>query len=391
MSNTYVITDYSVIPNVSELQTEKIQAVLDMCKNGGGTVVIPAGTYRVAALWMWSDTTLYLQSGATLLGSDECDDYQVFSVTAGVDMRSDEEMIPEYFNQYGWDEVRRGAYRRAVISSYGQRNIAIIGEPGSLINGSNCFDPEGEEHYRGPHAIFLSSCENVTLRGYTVAHSGNFLHEANNCRNLVMDNVTCLGGSDGIHLHCSSNIRIENCDMKTGDDCIAGINVQDLTVRNCKLNTSCSPFRIGGIHIRVEDCHIYGPGIYPHRMTVVKGKHDELPQEAGRHNTVGLMEYFASKAHPDVENCHDFVFRNCVIEGIDRLLLFRTGSYIQTGNDLTEWVFDNVTFRRVAGPSVTSANPQAPFYVRIRNVTVEDGSFADLMDKTDPNTHIVEF
>ena len=205
-----------------------------------------------------------------------------------------------------------------------------------------------------------------------------------------MDNVTCLGGSDGIHLHCSSNIQIENCDMKTGDDCIAGINVQDLTVRNCKLNTSCSPFRIGGIHIRVEDCHIYGPGIYPHRMTVVKGKHDELPQEAGRHNTINLVEFFASKEFPLADPC-DITFRNCIVEGIDKLLFYRHGTYIQTGQNLGEYCFENVTFRNIKEPAVSIADPEQPLHVRVHNVTVEGGSFADLMDKTDPNTHIVEY
>lgn len=385
MSNTYVITDYGVKPNETALQTVQIQAVLDLCKNGGGTVVIPAGTYQVVALWMWSDTTLYLQSGATLVGSPECHDYQVFPILEEVQMCSDLEVIPEYFHYNPREE-----YRRAIISSYGQKNVAIIGEENSMIDGVNCYDPDGEEGYRGPHGIFFSSCENVTLRGYTIGHCGNFQHEVNNSRNIIMENVTCLGGSDGIHLHCSRDVRIENCDMQTGDDCVAGCSVRNLTVRNCKLNTSCSPFRIGGVHILVEDCHIYGPGIYPHRMTVVLGKNRELPQEAGRHNTVNLVEFFASKEFPCAEPC-DITFRNCLIEGIDRLLYYKHGTYIQTGQNFTEWTFEDVTIRNIKNPSVTVADPEEPLYIRLRNVTVEGGSFADLMDNTDLNTHIVEF
>ena len=37
--NRYVITDYGVIPNTDALQTEAIQKVLDLCKNGGGTEI----------------------------------------------------------------------------------------------------------------------------------------------------------------------------------------------------------------------------------------------------------------------------------------------------------------------------------------------------------------
>ena len=50
----YCITDYGVIANLPELQTEKLQAVLDLCRENGGTVVIPAGVYRTGGLRMWS-------------------------------------------------------------------------------------------------------------------------------------------------------------------------------------------------------------------------------------------------------------------------------------------------------------------------------------------------
>ena len=212
MSNKrYVVTDYGVKPNVTELQTEALQAVFDRCRDGGGVVVIPRGRFYTAALYMHSDTTLYLESGAELIGSDNCDDYAIWEIPETVDMRSDMELITQYYGE-PWE-----SYRRAIISAYGEKNVAIIGEPGSAIDGSNCYDPDGEEGYRGPHAIFFTCCENVLFEGYTARHSGNFLHEANNCKNLTMRRVTCLGGSDGIHLHCTENAIIEDCLFKTGD------------------------------------------------------------------------------------------------------------------------------------------------------------------------------
>ena len=211
----YVITDFGVKPDLSELQTDAMQAVLDKCRDSGGTVVIPKGRYRVGGLYMYSDTTLYLESGACLIGSDVCEDYKIFPVPEGVEMRSDMEMIKDYYGT-PWD-----AYRRAIITVYGGRNVSIIGESGSVIDGSDCCDPKGEEGYRGPHGIFVTSVENLTFKGYTIQNCGNFMHEANNCKNIVMQNVTCLGGSDGIHAHFSENILIEDCVFHTGDDCIA--------------------------------------------------------------------------------------------------------------------------------------------------------------------------
>ena len=85
--NTYRITDHGVTPNIPELQTSKIQTVLDLCEKDGGTVVIPKGRFYTAALYMHSNTTLYLERGAELYGSENCDDYEVFAIPEGVEMR----------------------------------------------------------------------------------------------------------------------------------------------------------------------------------------------------------------------------------------------------------------------------------------------------------------
>ena len=359
----YCVTDYGVKVNCDTLQTKAFQRVFDLCKKQGGTVVVPKGKYCVAALRMWSNTTLYLESGAELYGSEECDDYEVFPIPEGVEMRSDMEVISQYYGT-PWE-----TYRRAIITAYGEKNISIIGEPNSVIDGRNCYDPNGEEGYRGPHIIFLSCCENVLFEGYTARHSGNFLHEANNCKNVTMRRVTCLGGSDGIHLHCTKNTLIEDCLFKTGDDCIAGINVKDLLVRRCILNTSCNLFRIGGTNIHVKDCYAYGEGYYPHRMTVVKGKNEELPREQGRHNTLFLVDYFANKNYP--EKPSDIHFEDCVFENIHSPLYYRAdSSFIQNGIYLGEFTLKNVRFTDLKDPSVPMATKDNPLKIVMENVSV---------------------
>ena len=362
--NRYVITDYGVLQDCRDLQTQKIQAVLDMCKENGGTVVIPKGTFYTAALYMHSNTTLYLEKGSRLIGSDNCDDYEIFPIPAHVDMRSDMELITQYYGE-PWE-----SYRRAIISSYGEKNVSIIGEWDSIIDGQNCYDPNGEEGYRGPHAIFFSCCENVLFEGSTAQHSGNFLHEANNCRNLTMRRVTCLGGSDGIHLHCTEDALIEDCLFRTGDDCIAGINVKNLLVRRCVLNTSCSMFRIGGVNVHVEDMYAYGPGYYPHRKTVVKGKNDELPRTEGRHNMIHLVEYFASTNFP--YEASDLHFKNCVIESAERILSYTADiGTLQSGTHLKEFTFENVKFTDLKDTSILIGCKDEPLTIRMKNFSAE--------------------
>ncbi len=385
--NKYKVTDYGVKPNIDELQTEAFQKVFDMCKSEGGMIIVPKGKYLVAALRMWSNTNLYLEEGAEIYGSDNCDDYQVFPIPKGMEMRSDMELITQYYGK-PWD-----TYRRAIITAYNEKNISIIGEKGSVFDGQNCYDPNGEEGYRGPHIIFLSCCENVLLQGYTARHSGNFLHEANNCKNLIMRNVTCLGGSDGIHLHCSKDTIIENCTFRTGDDCIAGINVENLLVNNCTLNTSCNLFRIGGVNIVIKSTHSKGPGYYPHRMTVVKGKNDELPREQGRHNTLALIDYFASTNYPFKQS--DIHFEDCSFDDLERVLYYPADSdSLHSGTHLGLLTFKNVTFNKLKYPAYIIESKEEPLTVILENVKVsfdESSSFTQLFELgKDSNTTIIE-
>ncbi len=396
MSTRYVITDFGAMAGSTELQTEKIQRAFDMCRENGGTVVIPKGKYITGSLRMWSDTTLYLESGAQLIGSDNCGNYEVFEVPDGIELRTDMEMIAQQYENRPWKE-----YRRAIISVYGGKNISVIGEKGSLIDGNDCADPNGEEGYRGPHGFMITNAENITLRGYTIVNCGNFMHQIDNCRNITVEAIECLGGSDGIHLHCCKNIIIENCRFHTGDDCIAGINMENLTVRSCELNTSCDIFRAGGSHFLIENCRMYGPGEYPHRMTVVlnrgaeavKNKSNTLPKECGRHNLEGVFLHFASLKYPSAEPYHDIIFRNCTIENPDYFMWYEPDTApLQGGAYLRDITLENVEFKGVKRSSSVKANEKLPLTVTLKNVSVSfrDGAESDkLFDGTDENTKII--
>lgn len=394
--NQFVITDhFGISANSDLLQTENIQKVFDLCRPEGGTVIIPKGVFKVSSLRMWSNTTLYLQSGAVLLGSDVCEDYEVFAVPDGVEMRSDMELITQYYVT-PWEN-----YRRAIISVYGEKNITIIGEEGSLIEGNDCSDPDGEEGYRGPHGIYITNVENLTLKGYTISNCGNFMHQIDNCKNIKMTNVTCTGGSDGVHLHCCRDILIEDCVFRTGDDNIAGINMENLTVRNCELNTSCDTFRAGGCNILVENCHIWGPGIYPHRKTVVQNLHTDavrrkdntLPREAGRHNTINVFLHFASTNFPNPVPYHNVVFRNCLIENVDKFLRYKSDyAPLQAGTHLVDITLENVTLKGLKESSEVVASAEEPLTVTLKNCKHdfrEGCEDTGIFDGKDKNTTII--
>ncbi|MGZ3846349.1 MAG: glycosyl hydrolase family 28-related protein, partial [Flavisolibacter sp.] len=75
-SQEYVVTDYGVGSDSTQLNTKAIQRVIDKASdNGGGTVVIPKGVYLTGALFFKPKTKLHLLEGAMLKGSDDIANY----------------------------------------------------------------------------------------------------------------------------------------------------------------------------------------------------------------------------------------------------------------------------------------------------------------------------
>jgi len=365
--NIFDIIKFGAAADSEAFQTEAIQSALDACRDaGGGTVVIPAGIFLISGIRMWANTTLKLLAGAMLVGSGNCEDYPAYEIPDGVEFRTDDEMI--ITNLRGCKS--RPEYRRAMISAYGVSNIAVIGEKNSLIDGVDCYDPNGEEGFRGPHGIFFSNCDNIIMKGYTIQNSGNFMHQLDNCKNVEMREVTSLAGHDGIHLNACSDFLIEDCIFKTGDDCIAGMDVNRLTVNNCELNTSCNIFRIGGTDIIIENCYARGPGFYPHRMTVVKNKNNILSREEGRHNTIYFLEYFSSEVYPAAEPAHGWIIKNCNIGGVDRFMHFEANNAgaLHAGAPLVEVTLENLNITGILMPSLVSPDPDEPLIINIKNI-----------------------
>lgn len=62
--------------NGKTLNTKLINSTIDrLNRGGGGTLFFPAGTYLTGSIHLKSNITLELEAGATLLFSDNFDDY----------------------------------------------------------------------------------------------------------------------------------------------------------------------------------------------------------------------------------------------------------------------------------------------------------------------------
>lgn len=249
------VKTFGAIGDGVHLDTEAInKAIQSATDAGGGTVFVPGGKYLTGTIVLKSNVTLWLDTGATILGSTNLADYRAAPGAAGEGRGG------------GGRGGRGGGTQRAQphIVGNGLTNIAIMGR--GVIDGQNLTDPNGEENIRGPHAVSLTNCRDVVIRDLTIKDAGNYNLIIRGSDRLTIDNLTALGGYDGINMHNTRDSTISNCKLYTGDDSLAGANWENVTVSNCLFNSSCNAIRTGGRNVLINNCLIYGPGIYAHRL-----------------------------------------------------------------------------------------------------------------------------
>jgi hypothetical protein len=348
----YLITDFGAQANTAETQTAQIQRCIDMCHaNGGGTVVIPAGTFVIGSLRLFSNMTLYLEKNATLLGSPHLADYTDFHVPTTIHYLYDD------FYREAWNLP--DYYFYAMITAFHCENISIIGEEKSTINGHDVLDPNGEEKFRGPMGIIMSNVTNLHLKGYTFINSSNWSHTLDGCQHVQAEKVTVKAGHDGFNLHHSTDIQVENCRFETGDDCFAGYDIENLTVKNCYLNTACNAMRIGGKALVFEHCEFAGPGAYPH-----------ISEET--YYTHAIFKYYAIIADTIQTEYPTLILRNNTIVGANKLLVYEYGqrALMQDHVPLRELVIENTSIAEIAATSKFFGNGE-PVKLVFKEVTLD--------------------
>jgi len=304
--------------------TAEIQARIDAAfLAGGGEVRIPEGTHHVRGLRLRSGVMLHLERGAVLLASRDTAAYD--------DVFTNDAVEPLPVGDDNASGMAMNRYNRAVIRLHGATGASIIGEPGSAIDGDNGFNPDGEERYRGVHAICATDSTNLLFRGFEVRHAGNWAFRMVRCSNLVFERLTVLAGHDGVHCKACRNVRVEDCFLHTGDDCVAGYANEDLEVRRCDLSSACNILRLGGRRILVEHCVAHGPCEYVFRGSLTpEQKRDGLwdpDTVAGRHSTATFFLYFGDVTMPNPEGLvpGDILIRDCRVRNVARLIRYNHG------------------------------------------------------------------
>lgn len=236
------------------LDTAAINRAVDACAAaGGGIVRLGPGRYLSGTVRLKSHVTLALDAEAILVGTADLDQYL-------------------HFQPSGEPESRWLRWHRALVLADAAEDVSIVG-PGT-IDGANVFDPKGEEKMRGPHAVLLGHCRGVVLRDLAIRNAANYAVLFEGTDRVEICRLRVAGGYDGIHFRgwperpCR-DVRIAQCVLETGDDCIAGRYWQNTRITGCTLNSSCNCVRLIGpaTGLVIENCRLEGPGRYPHRTS----------------------------------------------------------------------------------------------------------------------------
>lgn len=208
-----------------------IQAAIDAChRAGSGTVFLPAGTFLSGSLHLKTGVELHLEHGATLLGSPDKADYDVYE-TLGFKNDSDRET---------------SFFHHALIWAEDQQHLAITGT--GIIHGNH-------KKRGGPKAIALKRCKHVKIRDVTIVDAPNYAISLLGTDYVHIDGVTISNAwADGIDPDACHHVRISNCHIESHDDAICPKasftlgerrSVENLVVTNCVLATECNGFKFG--------------------------------------------------------------------------------------------------------------------------------------------------
>jgi polygalacturonase len=241
--------------------------------NGGGTLFFPAGKYLTGAIKLKSNITIELEAGATLLFSDNFDDYLPYVEMRheGIMMKSFSPLIyavdAENITIKGegkidgqgkkwWDE-----FFRVIIDlkNNGKRDINKYQAMWDQVNDAKVIGSEINEDYAEalqrrffrPPFIQPIRCKNVRIEGITIVNSPFWTVNPEFCENVTVDKVTIANplspNTDGINPESCRYVHISNCHISVGDDCITlksgrdlqarklGMADENITITNCTM------------------------------------------------------------------------------------------------------------------------------------------------------------
>lgn len=370
----YNITDYGAKDNIEFNSLPAILRTINDCNiHGGGTVLIPKGTYFLKGpILLKSNINLHLEKGTRLEFSTEAEDYLPMVLTK-------------------WEGTECFNYS-PLIYSYQSTNVAITGKgiiDGNGEAGFNKWKPLekpsverlrqmgndsvpvykrifGEGWFLRPSMIQFFGCNNVLVEDIEIYDSPFWIIHPVYCNNVIVRGVSIESNNfnnDGCDPESSTNVLIENVNFNVGDDGVAlksgrdqdgwrvGQATENVIIRNCYFDRwaiTIGSEMSGGIrNIFIEDCKIDScrNGIYFKSNLDRGGFFEDLYMRNIEANIClwGLIN-FRTDYHGYRGGSYPTQFRNITIENVK---CNRVDSTAIMANGVPEAKLHNITLRNI--------------------------------------------
>ena len=297
----YLITDYGAVADDPDAPChEAINMAITTCSlEGGGTVVVPEGTFYTGPITLKSNVRLHVSEGATLKFSTDQSLYFPAVITRweGLDCYNARPLIYAYgetniaitgkgvidgqgSNEHWWYMCGAAHYgwQEGMVAQRngGRERLLMWGETSTPIYQRIMYPEDGMR----PQLINFYLCRTVLIEDVTLLNSPFWVIHPLLCESVIVRGVNVYNrgpNGDGCDPESCKNVLIENCTFDTGDDCIAiksgrnrdgrkwNIPSENIIVRGCYMKNGHGGVVIGSEisggyrNLWVEDCRMDSP------------------------------------------------------------------------------------------------------------------------------------
>jgi polygalacturonase len=278
------VRDYGAAGDGKRLDTAALNRAVEACvKAGGGTVVVPAGRYLTGTITLQSHVTLALDGGATLVASQDPADYPLEADA----WEPEKQILAPLIDARDAENVT--VTGRGTIDGQGAVwwHRLDLASPKRGMAGAATSEEKAEAakltHGR-PQLIRFTRCKDVAIEGISLRDSPEWNVHPLLCEDVRVDGVTINAPSnshntDGIDPQSCRNVRIVNCRIDTGDDCVtlkSGLNElgrrmgrpdENITIANCVMlhghgGVTIGSEMSGGVrNVTITNCVFQGTNI----------------------------------------------------------------------------------------------------------------------------------
>ncbi|KAH1151879.1 hypothetical protein GYH30_045405 [Glycine max] len=212
-----VLTDFGGVGDGKTSNTKAFQYAISnlshYASDGGALLVVPPGKWLTGSFNLTSHFTLFLQKEATILGSQDESEWPTLPV------------LPSYGRGRDAPDGRFSS----LIFGTNLTDVIITGYNGT-IDGQGCYwwdkFHKGELKLTRPYMIEIMFSDHIQISNLTLINSPSWFVHPIYTSDIIIQGLTILApvdspNTDGIDPDSCSNIRIEDCYIVSGDDCVA--------------------------------------------------------------------------------------------------------------------------------------------------------------------------